>query len=240
MSIVILSISESLANSVAHAIDSPLAKECPHTPTPVLLRMVWLASDAFSQPFWQKQVEARKSSLKSGSTLNGCIRLLDMASIGGEAHVAVVGTASSSTDRAGPSSLPPEDTAQGLVDVEEVPHVDFVVLYRSLAGVTYIVHKKTLERKALPVGDWLLEFDEDGFGFVVAAGDNEDHIMSVDDILEKRLCRQVDSGKLIVHKEGKGSTPSATWSWLSKAQEFEELEVNVRVGPAVAKVVTSW
>jgi len=117
--------------------------------------------------------------------------------------------------------------------LEPLPHHPYVKLNRPYGkSATYLVHSKTLERVVLP-GDaeWHIVFDSDGFG---AMESEAGEVLFLDELCRLVLCRG-DSGALLVSDR----TNIGIWSLTAKLAEHEQVEVDVNIGVATAKLSTT-
>ena len=63
----------------------------------------------------------------------------------------------------------------------------------------FLAHKVSYERYKLPAGgDWLLEFDAQGFAAAVDANDQLDCVCA-EDVLKRQVCRQDAQFSLLLH-----------------------------------------
>ena len=115
-------------------------------------------------------------------------------------------------------------------EAEVLPHRGVVFLDKS-AGSALLVHMKTLERRALPAGEWQLDFDDEGFAAVTQL-DGEQELFA-EDVFQRTLCVSPSDKMLVL--EGADGQPKRHWSLSGKLMKHEEVEVKLRAGPTLAE-----
>ena len=104
-----------------------------------------------------------------------------------------------------------------------MPRQHFVELETLPGGVQNLVHKATLERKALPPGTWQLEFSPNGKAgvFEIESGDT----IMVDDFLDQVLCED-NCGNVFVLQRATGLQGPRT-DLCKKEMEFRQITVEL-------------
>lgn len=87
--------------------------------------------------------------------------------------------------------------------MQMVPHRGMIDLTEIAEGEFMISHRVTMERKALPAGRWLVEYDEDGYGCAVdeSASGGDGGVVLLEELLQRCLYRE-PGGALVVGLEG--------------------------------------
>lgn len=118
--------------------------------------------------------------------------------------------------------------------LKPVPHDNNVAIGVLPDGRQRLVHFRTMEGVDLPSGEWMLVFDEDGFGCVTNAANDSAAPLLLESML-RRVLHVSSSGEEFIVERDRRTGKYSTWSATSKAQQHEEIIVRFRAGATMAQ-----
>ena len=118
---------------------------------------------------------------------------------------------------------------QGMGDYSLHPHAGFLHLDQTAGDKYVLTHALTLERKPLAPGEWLAEFDSDGFACLVNVDSQDAEAIFAEDILTRKLLIKNDGELFVEEVKSLGGT-GETWSLTAMQQRHVEGKIKLALG----------